>query len=96
MLLEFQETTQTAQKNQYQESMKKKVCFSISESDLTIIYSISEQAFKEDFKALHSNFFSIFERNWRAVNKFLIYFAYILIQIIPRISHNIFMMYFSH
>lgn len=99
MLLEFQETTQTAQKVQYQESIKKKeYVFPLQSqiSPLVFNYSISDQAFKEGFKeALHPNL-STFERNWRAVSKFLIYFAYILIQIISRISHNIFIMCFSH
>lgn len=30
------------------------------------------------------------------MNKFKIYFAYIIIQIVSRISHNIFVLYFPH
>lgn len=81
MLLEFQETAQRAQKIQYQESIKKDAFPLKSQiSPLVFKYLLSDQAFKEAFKeALHPNFFSVFERNWRAVNKFLIYSAYILI-----------------
>lgn len=60
MLLEFQETTQTAQKIQYQESMKKTNVFPLQSqiSPLVFKYLLSDQAFNKAFKeALHPHFF---------------------------------------